>query len=141
MIRRPPRSTRTDTLFPYTTLFRSDLSARRAVVCLRRMLVELAFGRQRALGKRRHRREQAEAEQERERTSSAGQGRAILGKRAASIGARSCPVQSSKRPRASVASLSVNKSRLRRKDVFAQGKATDAQRSEERRVGEECVTQ
>src|SRR3546814_17722077 len=26
MIRRPPRSTRTDTLFPYTTLFRSALS-------------------------------------------------------------------------------------------------------------------
>src|SRR3546814_9282942 len=29
MIRRPPRSTRTDTLFPYTTLFRSDLPLRR----------------------------------------------------------------------------------------------------------------
>src|SRR3546814_11217040 len=27
MIRRPPRSTRTDTLFPYTTLFRSRLRA------------------------------------------------------------------------------------------------------------------
>src|SRR3546814_14053488 len=27
MIRRPPRSTRTDTLFPYTTLFRSDIDA------------------------------------------------------------------------------------------------------------------
>src|SRR3546814_10147931 len=27
MIRRPPRSTRTDTLFPYTTLFRSDEAA------------------------------------------------------------------------------------------------------------------
>src|SRR3546814_6603325 len=27
MIRRPPRSTRTDTLFPYTTLFRSPLLA------------------------------------------------------------------------------------------------------------------
>src|SRR3546814_7785216 len=26
MIRRPPRSTRTDTLFPYTTLFRSRLN-------------------------------------------------------------------------------------------------------------------
>src|SRR3546814_13605907 len=26
MIRQPPRSTRTDTLFPYTTLFRSNLS-------------------------------------------------------------------------------------------------------------------
>src|SRR3546814_7679827 len=28
MIRRPPRSTRTDTLFPYTTLFRSDEQVR-----------------------------------------------------------------------------------------------------------------
>src|SRR3546814_8292221 len=28
MIRRPPRSTRTDTLFPYTTLFRSKLGTR-----------------------------------------------------------------------------------------------------------------
>src|SRR3546814_9380822 len=31
MIRRPPRSTRTDTLFPYTTLFRSQTA-----VCVRR---------------------------------------------------------------------------------------------------------
>src|SRR3546814_14525391 len=31
MIRRPPRSTRTDTLFPYTTLFRSDLVVRKNV--------------------------------------------------------------------------------------------------------------
>src|SRR3546814_20675477 len=34
MIRRPPRSTRTDTLFPYTTLFRSEvhpISARSAL--------------------------------------------------------------------------------------------------------------
>src|SRR3546814_3578790 len=30
MIRRPPRSTRTDTLFPYTTLFRSLLGLRLA---------------------------------------------------------------------------------------------------------------
>src|SRR3546814_5831231 len=41
MIRRPPRSTRTDTLFPYTTLFRSRLenlrrSPRYAIVDLRR---------------------------------------------------------------------------------------------------------
>src|SRR3546814_19312446 len=27
MVRRPPRSTRTDTLFPYTTLFRSRIQA------------------------------------------------------------------------------------------------------------------
>src|SRR3546814_5510834 len=31
MIRRPPRSTRTDTLFPYTTLFRSFPAARKSV--------------------------------------------------------------------------------------------------------------
>src|SRR3546814_9566538 len=31
MIRRPPRSTRTDTLFPYTTLFRSILASSAAV--------------------------------------------------------------------------------------------------------------
>src|SRR3546814_20075226 len=30
MIRRPPRSTRTDTLFPYTTLFRSHRTGRAA---------------------------------------------------------------------------------------------------------------
>src|SRR3546814_15628664 len=30
MIRRPPRSTRTDTLFPYTTLFRSRMPASQA---------------------------------------------------------------------------------------------------------------
>src|SRR3546814_19941686 len=35
MIRRPPRSTRTDTLFPYTTLFRSRLGGR-AACCLSR---------------------------------------------------------------------------------------------------------
>src|SRR3546814_14372232 len=34
MLRRPPRSTRTDTLFPYTTLFRSP--AARGVVARRR---------------------------------------------------------------------------------------------------------
>src|SRR3546814_2454475 len=36
MIRRPPRSTRTDTLLPYTTLFRSLLllSGRKAVILL-----------------------------------------------------------------------------------------------------------
>src|SRR3546814_4039422 len=32
MISRPPRSTRTDTLFPYTTLFRSAMSKRRVVI-------------------------------------------------------------------------------------------------------------
>src|SRR3546814_10731143 len=34
MIRRPPRSTRTDTLFPYTTLFRSPLIRYSTVIAL-----------------------------------------------------------------------------------------------------------
>src|SRR3546814_3812069 len=41
MIRRPPRSTRTDTLFPYPTLFRSHSSA--LVRLQRRSLAALAF--------------------------------------------------------------------------------------------------
>src|SRR3546814_5007403 len=47
MIRRPPRSTRTDTLFPYTTLFRSPAGDREAVdhriLELRRGLETLAL--------------------------------------------------------------------------------------------------
>src|SRR3546814_18276689 len=42
MIRRPPRSTRTDTLFPYTTLFRSFLD----------LLAELRIGERAARGLR-----------------------------------------------------------------------------------------
>src|SRR3546814_4335418 len=33
MIRRPPRSTRTDTLFPYTTLFRSEQCPAHGTLC------------------------------------------------------------------------------------------------------------
>src|SRR3546814_21168014 len=38
MIRRPPRSTRTDTLFPYTTLFRSPVDWRAGVASLARSI-------------------------------------------------------------------------------------------------------
>src|SRR3546814_3962827 len=40
MIRRPPRSTRTDTLFPYTTLFRSEGERCRPVDRRRVVVVE-----------------------------------------------------------------------------------------------------
>src|SRR3546814_1870216 len=43
MIRRPPRSTRTDTLFPYTTLFRSDENLADAIIGgLHKLLGEMA---------------------------------------------------------------------------------------------------
>src|SRR3546814_3964433 len=41
MIRRPPRSTRTDTLFPYTTLCRSDRHRRGSVAILVLMALDL----------------------------------------------------------------------------------------------------
>src|SRR3546814_4762824 len=46
MIRRPPRSTRTDTLFPYTTLFRSGglISVRGTANLLTRATAVLAAG-------------------------------------------------------------------------------------------------
>src|SRR3546814_14028373 len=46
MIRRPPRSTRTDTLFPYTTLFRSvaPLSAGKAQLSLARLTLVVGSG-------------------------------------------------------------------------------------------------
>src|SRR3546814_19793084 len=40
MIRRPPRSTRTDTLFPYTTLFRSHIGAHQVALGEQRRPVE-----------------------------------------------------------------------------------------------------
>src|SRR3546814_3138405 len=47
MIRRPPRSTRTDTLFPYTTLFRSVPRAHGDVPRRRRHVARGAAGRAR----------------------------------------------------------------------------------------------
>src|SRR3546814_13789281 len=45
MIRRPPRSTRTDTLFPYTTLFRSGLVELHPVLRARARDLEALDGR------------------------------------------------------------------------------------------------
>src|SRR3546814_17343479 len=44
MIRRPPRSTRTDTLFPYTTLFRSSAADRLRLPALWTVLLPTAIG-------------------------------------------------------------------------------------------------
>src|SRR3546814_14982303 len=45
MIRRPPRSTRTDTLFPYTTLFLSCATPMRALACAVRRSAAATSGR------------------------------------------------------------------------------------------------
>src|SRR3546814_9730011 len=50
MIRRPPRSTRTDTLFPYTTLFRSLLAGRAGQDVDRRFAVARKRQRQPGIG-------------------------------------------------------------------------------------------
>src|SRR3546814_20491661 len=50
MIRRPPRSTRTDTLFPDTTLFRADLE-QRVTSCNPAVCAALGYTVEEALGK------------------------------------------------------------------------------------------
>src|SRR3546814_11409852 len=47
IVRRPPRSTRTDTLFPYTTLFRSDVLHRPAQHGVCGAVADAALGRSR----------------------------------------------------------------------------------------------
>src|SRR3546814_7277887 len=66
MVRRPPRTTRTDTLLPYTTLFRSHrhlqrATGRRAHRPLRRKRLHLGEGRQARLARRQAGRRQAKA--------------------------------------------------------------------------------
>src|SRR3546814_19979376 len=46
MIRRPPRSTRTDTLFPYTTLFRSNVRRYKARAAVRGRKIDRISGRE-----------------------------------------------------------------------------------------------
>src|SRR3546814_15270656 len=75
MLRRPPRSTRTDTLFPYTTLFRSlfqfrfDIAVAQSLENLASLLVPSfldqparAFGQEARADQHDERRQQAEAE-------------------------------------------------------------------------------
>src|SRR3546814_1448030 len=67
MIRRPPRSTRTDTLFPYTTLFRSpryaaaDRAARRPEQCADRSRRRRRDRHLRPAAARRHRGQRTQA--------------------------------------------------------------------------------
>src|SRR3546814_18193134 len=52
MIRRPPRSTRTDTLFPYTTLFRSlftlHMKLAKRLFCTKKLFGRIALSRSRS---------------------------------------------------------------------------------------------
>src|SRR3546814_7346002 len=72
MIRRPPRSTRTDTLFPYTTLFRSaqviqaaDTSYAEPARCQALGAVEVAPRHQQHHAQRSNQQEQRQAERHR----------------------------------------------------------------------------
>src|SRR3546814_5146471 len=56
MRRRPPRSTRTDTLFPYTTLFRSVAGLEHAAASGTLLRQHAAYGRLASPEDRRHRR-------------------------------------------------------------------------------------
>src|SRR3546814_17590669 len=102
MIRRPPRSTRTDTLFPYTTLFRSLSSADPTAPALLAQLQELLL----------HLREEAWRDE-------------AVAKQARAAGERSEPTI---RPFIDIVFRNDHPARR------------IVQRSEERRVGKDCVS-
>src|SRR3546814_18175696 len=106
MIRRPPRSTRTDTLFPYTTLFRSAPAAG-------------LEARHRAPGVRG---EHAVAVAAAARARMDG-----VAARAAGAGRMAVDAHPALRPAAAVAGAGA-------------ARAARTRRSEERRVGKECVS-
>src|SRR3546814_11808388 len=113
MIRRPPRSRRTDTLLPYTTLFRSIVVRRHMVEDAER--VETARRRRAARGERRHDVENARAGPGRNKDIGVGHAAAL-----AERGGDRLEGQDAVRPGE------------RQRDRPA--------RSEERRVGKECVS-
>src|SRR3546814_13809404 len=106
MIRRPPRSTRTDTLFPYTTLFRSPVPQQRK---------KLSYKDQRDYDRLPGRIDEIEAEM-------------------AAIGTELSDGGLFTRDNARFTALTETLEMLR------QEKAAAEDRSEERRVGKECVS-
>src|SRR3546814_15331568 len=103
MIRRPPRSTRTDTLFPYTTLFRSPV---RGAVAARRIMGDAARDRD-----------------------------------AAAFGVRRGAGRTAREPGRGVAAASRDRPRrMADRGERAARALAGARRSEERRVGKECVS-
>src|SRR3546814_12323910 len=112
MIRRPPRSTRTDTLFPYTTLFRSVRKSDR---------FELGAADPRGLGRLRRQVLAGEAARRRDRITDRFRARRRL---------KQTQGQSKWAPRISTSS-SICRGRIRRK--------YKRKRSEKRRVGTEGV--
>src|SRR3546814_12839422 len=108
MIRRPPRSTRTDTLFPYTTLFRSGRPAGEAG----RGKAAAAVDSGKVALDRRQRLAPQEGRHDEE--------------------VEGCPLQRRR--------LEAFEVEMRRARVDFGGKARQSGRSEERRVGKECVS-
>src|SRR3546814_14404012 len=115
MIRRPPRSTRTDTLFPYTTLFRSAHGGIADAVCadIARADPELSRAERRG----------AELAVQPHRIVRANFGAEAAGRAVAAVGGRA-----RRRHRHDAADR-----------LAAPGQAVRSARSEGRRVGKECV--
>src|SRR3546814_12442464 len=113
MIRRPPRSTRTDTLFPYTTLFRS------VAVDLEQLAGHLDVG---------------------EVLAEAGQVLPVDGAAVAVEQAGPGEHVAAGADRPDVGAAAVGLTQPARKAAGIDGVHLGAARSEERRVGKECVS-
>src|SRR3546814_20174164 len=108
MIRRPPRSTRTDTLFPYTTLFRSRKGRQVKVLG-----ADIGFGYTKATDGRQFQ-----------------IFKSVVGEAAEIQFSESLLPGASTQPRHFIIGS----------EAYFIGELAEAQRSEERRVGKECVS-
>src|SRR3546814_13717035 len=138
LIRRPPRSTRTDTLFPYTTLFRSNGKIRKPVACAnggcrrRRALARFLTGKRRYIARASH------------------PARTIAPPSGHQRHARSWLIGGAKVGRAAIGCLHRIRRLMRKRSLHHGigkalvrrpiGKGGAETRSEERRVGKECVS-
>src|SRR3546814_11541389 len=128
MIRRPPRSTRTDTLFPYTTLFRSLLLPKRIlkIVGVKQVApIEARMAAGKPGGK-------------------SGNGRAGIAARAVRSGVTGeLPVWRDALPKSGIASPEQGTARscvTFREVALLRRHSIALSRSEERRAGKECVS-
>src|SRR3546814_15207020 len=116
MIRRPPRSTRTDTLFPYTTLFRSLFQIDPAPYEARVQQAEAELDRARA--------QLREMQRQWKRASQLYEKKAV---------------SESRRDQAQSA-VEIAKADVANAEAVLRKARIDLGRSEERRVGKECVS-
>src|SRR3546814_18449530 len=127
MIRRPPRSTRTDTLFPYTTLFRSNVAG--TLQQYNQTIIEVA-GHTDSVGTDSY--NQQLSQQRAEAVANYLNSRGVMRDRMITVGAgETRPIASN--------DTETGRAKNRRVEITLET-ARSYRRSKERRLGQECVS-